>query len=255
MNNISFFAIIIIFKYRIKEYFKEYHYTILSPLISNILFVIIFTTIDSYYSIKIEGKSFIEFIIPGLILIAVMQETFDNSSNTLINMKQIGSFNDYLTAPISRIEIYFAFLFSSIFIGIFLGFTNFIILSLIVNFETLNIIFFLYYLVVAIIFFSSLGCIIGFISYSWDTQSSVSTFFVTPINFLSGVFFTINTIPESFKFILYYNPYYYVVNNFRSSFYFNFEYNFNNNLLILFFVLIMLFLACYVFHKGFKVIK
>ena len=85
--------------------------------------------------------------------------------------------------------------------------------------------------------------------------SSVSTFFVTPINFLSGVFFTINTIPESFKFILYYNPYYYVVNNFRSSFYFNFEYNFNNNLLILFFVLMMLFLACYVFHKGFKVIK
>ena len=222
---------------------------------SNLLFVVIFTTIDNYYSITIEGKSFIEFLIPGLILIAVMQESFDNSSNTLVNMKQIGSFNDYLSAPISRIEIFFAFLFSSIIIGIFLAFINCFILSFIVNFQTINIIYFLYYLITAIIFFSSLGCIIGFISYSWDTQSSVSTFFVIPINLLSGTFFTINSLPESFRFILYYNPYYYVVSNFRSSFYYNFEYKLNNNLLILFFVLIMLFVATYVFYKGFKVIK
>ena len=68
-----------------------------------------------------NDQSFIEFLIPGLILMTVVQESYDNSSVTLVNMKQIGSFNDYLTAPISRIEIFLSFLISSIIIGIFLG--------------------------------------------------------------------------------------------------------------------------------------
>ena len=255
MGNISFFAIRTIIKHRLVEYFKEYNYTIISPLVGNLLFIIIFVTIDHYYSIKIEEKNFIEFIIPGLILIVVAQESFDNASNTLINMKQIGSFNDYLSAPISRIEILFAFLLSSILIGIFLALLNFLVFSYFVNFETINIIYFIYYLTISIVFFSSLGCIIGFVSYYWDTQSSVSNFFVIPISFLSGTFFSINTLHESLQFILYYNPYYYVVSNFRSSFYYNFEYEIGNNLLILFFLLIMLLSAYYIFYKGFKVIK
>ena len=130
MRNFSYYAIITIIKFRIKEYFSEYHYSIIAPLISTVLFVIIFSTIDSYYALKMNDQSFIEFLIPGLILMTVVQESYDNSSVTLVNMKQIGSFNDYLTAPISRIEIFFSFIISSIIIGIFLGIVNYLILTL-----------------------------------------------------------------------------------------------------------------------------
>ncbi len=65
MSNISFYAIVTIIKYRIKDFFKEYHYSILAPLINTLLFVIIFKTIDNYYSLTMDGKSFIDFLIPG----------------------------------------------------------------------------------------------------------------------------------------------------------------------------------------------
>ena len=108
MNDFSYYAIITIIRFRIKEFLQEYHYSILAPLINTILFVIIFSTIDNYYSLKMDDRSFLEFLIPGLIIMVVVQESYDNSSVTLINMKQIGSFNDFLIAPISRIEILFS---------------------------------------------------------------------------------------------------------------------------------------------------
>jgi len=255
MGNFSFYAIITIIKFRIKEYFSEYHYSIIAPLINTILFVIIFSTIDNYYALKMNDRSFIEFLLPGLILMTVVQESYDNSSVTLINMKQIGSLDDYLMAPITRIEIFLSFLISSIIIGVFLAVVNYIVLSLFINFETIDIIFFIYYLLVAIIFFSSLGCLIGFLSYTWDTQSTVSNFIVTPISLLSGTFFSINVLPDSLKFLFTYNPYYYVVNNFRSSFYNKFEFDLYIDLVIFFFVLIILIVTAYIFFKGYKVIK
>ena len=255
MGNFSFYAIITIIQFRIKEYFSEYHYSIIAPLINTILFVIIFSTIDSYYALKMNEQSFIEFLIPGLILMTVVQESYDNSSVTLVNMKQIGSFNDFLTAPISRIEIFLSFVISSIIIGVFLGFINYLVLSLFINLEIIQIKYFLYYLTIAIIFFSSLGCLIGFLSYTWDTQSTISNFFVTPINLLSGTFFSINVLPDSLKFLFVYNPYYYIVNNFRSSFYNRFEFDFYINISVFCFVLISLFFTAFIFFKGFKVIK
>ena len=86
---VSYFAIYAIVKFRLKEFFTEYNYTILSPLIYNFLFIIIFSTIDRYYSLSINNISFIEFLIPGLILIIVAQESFDSSSASIINSKQI----------------------------------------------------------------------------------------------------------------------------------------------------------------------
>ena len=136
-----------------------------------------------------NDQSFIEFLIPGLILMTVVQESYDNSSVTLVNMKQIGSFDDYLTAPISRIEIFLSFLISSIIIGIFLAIVNYIVLSLFINFESIDIIYFLYYLIVAIVFFSSLGCLIGFLAYTWDTQKYGFQFFCNSNKFIIRYFF------------------------------------------------------------------
>ena len=181
-------------------------YPILAPLTSNILFVIIFSTIDRYYSLSNEGLSFMQFLIPGLIIMVVAQESFDNTSVSIVNSKQIGSFDDFLMAPLSRVEIFIAYLISQIFIGLFLGIINFIILSFFISYNFFSLISFVYYLVLVIIFFSSLGSLIGFLAYRWDTISTVSNFFVSPINFLSGTFFSISALPDEFKYILLYNP-------------------------------------------------
>ena len=251
----NLFAIFTIVRFRIKEFTSEYHYSILAPLTSNLLFVIIFSTIDRYYALSNENLSFMQFLIPGLIIMVVAQESFDNTSVSIVNSKQIGSFDDFLVAPVSRVEIFLAYLISQIFIGLFLGFLNFLILSFFISYNYFSLISFLYYLTLVIIFFSSLGSLVGFLAYRWDTISTVSNFFVSPINFLSGTFFSINALPENIKYILLYNPYYYLISYFRDSFYVKDEVNYYLNLIIFIFVFSFLLITAYVFHKGYKVIK
>ena len=127
MINIS--AIFTIIALKIKEIFQEYHYSILAPLITNLLFIIIFLTVENYYSLSINNYSFVQFIAPGLILMIVAQESYFNTSATLINMKQIGSLEDWLMAPIFRFEILFSLVCSALIIGIFLAILNFIAFS------------------------------------------------------------------------------------------------------------------------------
>ena len=252
---LNFFAIFTIVKFRVREFTSDYHYSILAPLTSNILFVIIFSTIDRYYSLSNESLSFMQFLIPGLIIMVVAQESFDNTSVSIVNSKQIGSFDDFLMAPLSRVEIFIAYLISQIFIGLFLGMINFIILSFFISYNFFSLISFVYYLLLVIIFFSSLGSLIGFLAYRWDTISTVSNFFVSPINFLSGTFFSISALPDEFKYILLYNPYYYLITYFRNSFYIDAKVNYYINTLIFIFVFSSFLITAYVFYRGYKVIK
>ena len=252
---INFFAIFTIVKFRFREFTSDYHYSILAPLTSNILFVIIFSTIDRYYSLSNEDLSFMQFLIPGLIIMVVAQESFDNPSISIVNSKQIGSFDDFLMAPLSRVEIFIAYLISQIFIGLFLGIINFIILSFFISYNYFSLISFVYYLALVIIFFSSLGSLIGFLAYKWDTISTFSNFFVSPINFLSGTFFSISALPDEFKYILLYNPYYYLISYFRNSFYIDAEVDYYVNTIIFIFVFSAFLLTAYVFYRGYKVIK
>ncbi len=252
---INFSAIFSIIAFRLKEFISEYQYSLIAPLTTNILFILVFLTLENYYSLTIDSKSFVYFIAPGLIIMIVAQESYDNPSVTLVNMKQIGSLDDWLIAPISRIEILISLLISSIIIGFIIAIFNTIIFSIFIDIKINNYVIFSYYLIIVIIFFSCLGCFVGILFNTWDTQSTFSNFFVTPINFLSGTFFSITYLPENFKFILYYNPYYYIVSNFRESFNNNFNFQLIQNLYILFFIIISFIVTSYIYIKGYKIIK
>ena len=252
---INVFAILTIVKFRICEFFLDYHHSILGPLISNLLFIIIFYTIDRLYILSNGEISFIQFLIPGLIMMAVAQESFDNPSTSIINSKQIGSFDDLLLAPLSRFEIFIAYILSQILIGLLLGAINLIILSHFISFNYFSITSFIYYLSLVIIFFSSIGSVVGFLSYRWDTQSTISNFFISPIIFMSGTFFSINDLPDKLKVILFYNPYYYIITYFRDSFYIKSEIQYYNNFIVFLFISIIFFISGYIFYRGYSVIK
>ena len=138
MSNISYFAIKTIFIYEVKDFFKEFQFNIVAPLINTLLFVIILSTIESYYSIPSDGSSYLNFLVPGIIIMVVMQASFNHLSEVIIAMKQIGSFNDYLMSPISRIEIFFSFILSSLVVCVFIGILNLIVLSNFTDFQNIN---------------------------------------------------------------------------------------------------------------------
>ena len=124
MSNISYLAIKTITFQKIKEFFFEFQYTIISPLFSLFIFTIVLSTLNDFFIFNSSNSSYLEFVAPGLIIMIVMQTSYQNISESLIFMKQIGSFNDYLISPISRIEIFLSLILSSIFIGIFIGLIN-----------------------------------------------------------------------------------------------------------------------------------
>ncbi len=252
---INYSAIYSIVAFRLKEFFSEYQYSLLAPITTNILFILVFLTLEGYYSLSIDANSFVQFIAPGLIIMIVAQESYNNPSVTLVNMKQIGSLDDWLLAPISRIEILISLLINSIIIGFIIAISNLIIFSFLIDIKIINYTFFCYYLIIVIIFFSCLGCFVGILFNTWDTQSTFSNFFVTPLNFLSGTFFSITYLPENFKFILYYNPYYYVVKFFRSCFENEFIFKLEQNIYILSFIFVSFIITAYVYFKGYSIIK
>jgi len=203
----------------------------------------------------VEGNSYLEFIIPGMVIMVVMQTSYSHISEIIINMKQIGSFNDYLIAPISRVELCIAFLFTSIFIGLFVGLINIGILSFFTSFESINFFQIFYYLILTAIIFSCFGSITGFLSFTWDVQSSISSFIIVPISFLSGTFFSINSLDKNWRFIFEYNPFYYLVSNFRRAFYEIYLINYIIEILIIVFVIVILFISLFIFNRGYKVIN
>ena len=255
MGNFSYYGIKTIIFQKIKEFFSEFQYTIIAPLISTFIFVLIMSTISNYYSIIIEEDNYLEFIVPGIVMMIVMQASYQNISESLIFMKQIGSFNDYLMSPISRLEILISFIIASIFIGVFIGLINIFFLNIFVKFDFINYYKIIYYLIIASLIFSSLGSIVGFLFYTWDLQQSVYNFIVIPISFLSGTFFSINSVNLKWILLFKINPFYQLVNNFRHSFKNEQSINFNVEIQILFVSFIILFISIIVFKKGYKVVS
>ena len=239
---------------KIKEFFFEFQYTIIAPLISSFIFIIILGTISSNYNIIAEGDNYLDFVVPGVVMMIVMQVSYQNISESLIFMKQIGSFNDYLISPISRFEILISFIISSIFIGVFIGLINIFILNFYVKFDFINYYKVIYYLILTSLIFSSIGSIVGFLFYTWDFQQSIYNFFVIPISFLSGTFFSINSINLKWIFFFEINPFYQLVNNFRMSFKNEQNADFNEEISILFVAFLILFISIIVYKKGYRVI-
>ena len=255
MSNISYPAIKTIILREIKNYLKEFQFNIIAPLINTILLVFILSTINKFYNFGFLKDSYMYFLIPGIIMTVVMQTSFIHLSQVIISMKQIGSFDDYLVSPISREEIFISFMISSIFVCLIVAIINIIFLSFFIEFEKIYYFSLVYYLLLSIIIFSSIGAIIGFLSFTWDFQSSVSNFFIIPASFFSGTFFSIESLDSKYKFLLEYNPLYYLVSGFRNSFIQDYQINLFNELYILFVSIVIFIFALFIFKKGYRVIS
>ena len=116
---------------------------------------------------------------------------------------------------------------------------NLIIINIFFDIHFYNFLRITYYLSITSIIFGSMGCIIGFISYTWDSQQSFFNFFIVPISLLSGTFFSVTIIEAEWKNIFLFNPFYYLVSGFRSSFNYNNKISIYNDLYILITTFIM----------------
>ena len=214
---VNWIGLITLTKREIMRFIKIYMQTIIGPALTTLLFLIIFS-IALGRSSKLVGEiPFLEFLGPGLIIMSMIQNSFGNSSSSLLSAKVAGNISDFLMPPFTPFEFTSAFLIGSIARGLLVGIAS---VALIITLVPIKV-----YDLVALLYFSFISCsimgLVGIISGIWadkfDQMGAITNFLVTPLALLSGTFYSISNLPTTFYLVSQLNPFFYMIDGFRYS--------------------------------------
>ena len=197
------------------RFFSVYRQTVIPGLISSVLYILIFGfTLEQRIS-EIQGVSYTMFILPGLIMMNTLTNASSNTSSSMLQMKLLQQLPDLLTAPLSGVEIALAYIIGGTVRGIVNGILVLLVGVLLIDLPIYDIGGTLLFLFLVSWAFSSMGLVMGQIAESWDQLAMIQNFFLTPLSFLGGVFYSIKMLPNWAQSLSYFNPIYYMINGIR----------------------------------------
>ena len=197
------------------RFFSVYRQTVIPGLISSVLYILIFGfTLEQRIS-EIQGVSYTMFILPGLIMMNTLTNASSNTSSSMLQMKLLQQLPDLLTAPLSGIEIALAYIIGGAVRGMVNGILVLLVGVLLIDLPVHDIGGTLLFLFLVSWAFSSMGLVMGQIAESWDQLAMIQNFFLTPLSFLGGVFYSIKMLPNWAQNLSYFNPIYYMINGIR----------------------------------------
>lgn len=201
----------------IQRFLRVFNQTLLSPWISALLYIFIFGYIVGERIDLIQGVSYIQFVMPGIIMLNLISASFSQTSSSLYFQRFAKHIEEILVAPFSHIEIVIGYLVGGVVRGFIVGAGVYGIAILFGGAQIVNIwLFILYSLAVAIIF-SLLGLIVGLWAESFEQLTVLSTFVITPLTFLGGVFNSVEMLPSWIQVAVRFNPFFYFVDGLRYS--------------------------------------
>jgi len=215
--SINWFGATTLLKKEVWRFLKVYHQTLFSPVVNIMLFLAVFCLSMGEHVPTVGNIEFAVFVSGGLIMMASMQNAFANSSSSMVMGKVMGHFVDYLIPPLGAFELLFAFALGAIFRGLAVGLVAFVAISFFVKISFFNFGLTLFYAFFSCAFLAMLGILCGIISESFDHMSAVTSYIVTPLTFLSGTFYSTNSLPPFWQNVAHFNPFFYMIDGFRYS--------------------------------------
>jgi ABC-2 type transport system permease protein len=202
----------------VKRFSNVFLQTITAPMVTTLLFVIVFSiAIDR--SAGFKGISFITFLVPGLIMMSVLQNSFANVSSAFMTAKVQGSIVDLLMSPLGPIEILIAHAMAGVTRGLCVFMASFILLwGLGILDLPRNFIWMILFLLQGAFLLAIIGMLAGIWAQKFDQLAIISNFVIQPLAFLSGTFYSIERLPEALKIVAYCNPIFYAIDVLRYSF-------------------------------------
>ena len=200
----------------VRRFTKIWTQTILAPSITVILFLIVFSY--AFDRPAVGGVPFSDFLVPGLIMMTIIQNAFANTSSSILIAKVQGNIVDVLMPPLGPIELLFAWSLGAISRGLAVGLVAGLIMSLFADIHFYNFWLILYFAFTGSMFMAFAGIIGAIWADKFDHMAAVTNFVITPLTFLSGTFYTVDRLPEALRFICNYNPFFYVIDGFRYGF-------------------------------------
>ncbi len=189
--------------------------TILAPMVNSLLFLSVFHLSIGRLNSRIGELDFIVFLVPGLIMMQLIQNSFSSTSTALVSGKMLGAINDMLTPPLSNFEILIGFIGAGITRGIIISMSNAFAISLFIDIYVYSWTYIIFFIVFSSMLMSTVGIIAGLWSEKWDHIAAISSYAIMPMSFLSGTFYSINQLPQQFQGFAQLNPFFYMVDGFR----------------------------------------
>ena len=214
MNWIGFYTLV---NREVGRFFSVYRQTVLPGLISSALYILIFGfTLEQRIS-EIDGVSYTWYILPGLIMMNTLSNATANTSSSMLQMKLLQQLPDLLTAPLSGLEISLAYIIGGTIRGMVNGILVLFLGVLISGLPVQNIFGTLLFIFLVSWAFSSMGLVLGQLAENWDQMAMMQNFFLTPLSFLGGIFYSIKMLPEWAQTLSLVNPIYYMINGIRHT--------------------------------------
>jgi len=228
--------------------------TLLSPLVSSLLFLSVLSLALGNDRGDVLGHSFMSFLAPGLIAMSILTQSFGHSVSSLMIGKIQGNIVDMLYAPLSALEVSMAIILAALTRSFLIAIISIGVFSLIVEMPIDNVLFIFIFGFLSSFILGSLGFITGLWAEKFDHTATVTNFVITPLSFLSGVFYSIDKLPNFFQTISHINPFFYMIDGFRYGFLGKSDGSINIGLIYLTILSVaMWYVAFFLYKKGYKI--
>lgn len=214
-RGINWIGLYTLCKKEIERFCKVLGQTIFAPMASSMLFLAVFALALSGSDIAIGGVPYVQFLAPGLIMVAVATNAFANTASSLIIAKLNGTLVDVLMPPLSADELLLGYVAGGVARGLAVALA---VGAAIYPFVPLSVIdwpLLIYFLLSGSLLFSLLGILTGVGAEKFDHVAAMTNFVVSPLTLLSGSFYSIDRLPEFWQTVIHFNPMFYIIDGFR----------------------------------------
>ena len=215
MKKINFLGTYTLILREQKRFTAVWTQTILAPIVTSILFLTVFSFVLANRKIQIEEFDYTFFIAPGILTMSVMQNSFANTSSSLLISKVQGNIVDTLLAPLRPIEIVIGYMIGGILRGCIVSLAIILVIFPAIGLYPKYPLILLAFILVACAKLSLLGIVAGIFSQKFDHMQALVNFVVTPLSFLSGTFYSLSALPPILAQITSYNPVFFLIDGVR----------------------------------------
>ncbi|KGM51145.1 sugar ABC transporter permease [Lysobacter concretionis Ko07 = DSM 16239] len=212
-------AILAIYRFEMARTFRTLAESIVSPVLSTSLYFVVFGAAIGSRMGDIDGVGYGAFIIPGLIMLSLLNESISNASFGIYMPKWSGTIYELLSAPVSYVEVVIGYVGAATTKSVMVGFLILLTARVFVPYEIAHPVWMLCFLLLTAVSFSLFGFIIGLWADDFQKLQVIPLMVITPLTFLGGAFYSISMLPPVWQKITLFNPVVYLISGFRWSFY------------------------------------
>ena len=203
----------------ILRFWKVATQTIAAPVVSAMLYLLIFGHVLDGRVEMLDGVNYTSFLVPGLVMMSVLQNAFANSSSSLIQSKVTGNLVFILLPPLSHWEMYGAYVLAAMVRGLAVGLGVFVITAWFAHLSFVAPLWIFAFALLGSAILATMGLIAGIWAEKFDQLAAFQNFLIMPATFLAGVFYSIHSLPPFWLAVSHANPFFYMIDGFRYGFF------------------------------------